>query len=231
MIGWWYKTFQSSFGLGLRTNKITPQWYFRSRMRAFHPSSESPTGDVWSDILQLPFAHARSLPREYLWGDVWWRHFRWKGPTRVDIAQLPVAHAHTQGNPKGITWLTSLPVAMLLVLLYYLYYILYYYYSKKKAREAEKNYDGKSGMRRIYFRSRDWLHFRLGPVTSLPVAPPQILFCPSPYILPYLCIFTPFKGEPYCVVCWTCVGWWCAVQCCASENPITSVFMNRIYAH
>jgi len=26
---------------------------------------------------------------------VWWRHFRWKGPTRADIAQLPVAHACT----------------------------------------------------------------------------------------------------------------------------------------
>ena len=28
----------------------------------------------------------------------WWRYFRSKGPTRADIAQLPVAHAHTQGN-------------------------------------------------------------------------------------------------------------------------------------
>jgi len=47
--------------------------------------------------------------------DVWWRHVRWKGPTRADIEQLPVAHARTppfQGNPKGVTWrlMTSLPV-------------------------------------------------------------------------------------------------------------------------
>jgi hypothetical protein len=41
LIGWFYKTFQSSFGL----NKFIfgP---FRSRMRASHPSRGSPTGDV-----------------------------------------------------------------------------------------------------------------------------------------------------------------------------------------
>ncbi len=31
-------------------------------------------------------------------GDVSKRHFRSKGPTRDDIAQLPVAHARTHGN-------------------------------------------------------------------------------------------------------------------------------------
>jgi hypothetical protein len=47
MIGWCYKTFQSSF----RLNKFIfgP---FRSRMRAPHPSRGSPTGDVWKDIPQ-----------------------------------------------------------------------------------------------------------------------------------------------------------------------------------
>ena len=71
---------------------------------------------------------------------------RGKGPTRADIAQLPVAHAHTPSTPfghyggycatsgcacahkrtsEGVTF----PVAMVLVLLYY---ILHYYSSKKK---------------------------------------------------------------------------------------------------
>ena len=76
---------------------------------------------------------------------------RGKGPTRADIAQLPVAHAHTPStpfghyggycatsgcacahireHPKGSRDLRSLPVAMVLVLLYY---ILHYYSSKKK---------------------------------------------------------------------------------------------------
>ena len=37
-------------------------------------------------------------------GHYGWRYFLSKGPTRVDIAQLPVAHAHTQRNPEGVTW-------------------------------------------------------------------------------------------------------------------------------
>jgi hypothetical protein len=63
-------------------------------------------------------------------GEVWWRHFRSKGPTRADIAQLPIAHAqtlqgkptfghglfrwrHFRSEPLPVTWppLTSLPVA------------------------------------------------------------------------------------------------------------------------
>jgi hypothetical protein len=44
------------------------------------------------------------------------RYYRWKGPTRADIGQLPVAHARTQGNPFGSRDLRSLPVAMVLVL-------------------------------------------------------------------------------------------------------------------
>jgi len=37
------------------------------------------------------------LPSELLLGssNVWWLHFRWNGPNRMDIAQLLVAHAHT----------------------------------------------------------------------------------------------------------------------------------------
>ena len=30
--------------------------------------------------------------------------FRCNGSTRADIAQLPVAHAYIQGNPKGVRW-------------------------------------------------------------------------------------------------------------------------------
>ena len=44
--------------------------------------------------------------------------------------QLPVAHAHTQGNPEGSRELWSLSVALVLVLPYY----IVYYYSKKKMR-------------------------------------------------------------------------------------------------
>ena len=40
-----------------------------------------------------------------------WRHLRWKGPTRADIAQLPVAHAQNiLPDRDPVTWLTSLPV-------------------------------------------------------------------------------------------------------------------------
>jgi len=62
-----------------------------------------------------------------------------KAPTRMDIAQLPVAHAHTspKGIPSGSPDLRSHPVAMVLVLLYY---ILYYYYSKKKWKMRKMYY-------------------------------------------------------------------------------------------
>ena len=40
-----------------------------------------------------------------------WRHFWWKGPTRADIAQLPVARAHNILPDRApVTWLTWLPV-------------------------------------------------------------------------------------------------------------------------
>ena len=66
---------------------------FWLRMRAPHPSKGTPKG----------------------LGDVWWRHFRRKGPTWADIAQFP--HARTppfQVNPLGVTWLSvmSHPLAM-----------------------------------------------------------------------------------------------------------------------
>ena len=47
MIGWCYRTFQSSFGL----NKFI-LGLFRLRMRAPLPSRGSPTSDVWMDIPQ-----------------------------------------------------------------------------------------------------------------------------------------------------------------------------------
>jgi len=47
-------------------------------------------------------------------GDVWWRHFRWKGRILRNLREshsgsrslrsLPIAHAHTQWNPFGVTW-------------------------------------------------------------------------------------------------------------------------------
>ena len=75
-------------------------------------SKGSPTGNVWSDIAQLPVAYARTQL------NVWLRHFQLKGPTTVDIAQLPVAHAQTspKGMPFVVKWLMSLPVAMSVIL-------------------------------------------------------------------------------------------------------------------
>ena len=90
-------------------------------------SRGSATGDVRSDIAQLPVSHARTLPRNPF-GWLWWRHFRCKGPTMADIAQLPVTHAHlpvthahtlSRWPPSVSRELRSLSVAMLLVLLYY----------------------------------------------------------------------------------------------------------------
>ena len=61
-------------------------------------------------------------------GDIWWRHVRWKGPTRADIAQLPVAHARTflRETPLWghVTSCSHVGHAQ--------WYILYCYYSKKK---------------------------------------------------------------------------------------------------
>ena len=92
-------------------------------------------------------------------------HFRWKGPTRADIAQLPVVHAHTlpRESPSGSRDLRSLRVAMVLVLLYY----ILYYYSKKKTRSlswlpvSADSGDFRSGPLPV-----TWF-----PVTSLPVSP------------------------------------------------------------
>jgi hypothetical protein len=83
-------------------------------------------------------------------GDVWWRHFRWKGPTRADVAQRLVVHARTlpMEPPSGSRDVTSGSHVG-----HAQWYILYYYYSKKKARELVAH-----------------AHFRSGPlpVTSLP---------------------------------------------------------------
>ena len=91
-------------------------------MRAPIFARGSPTVNVSSYIPQLPVGHARTHPSKGTpkgSRDVWWHHFRWKGPTRANIVQLPVAHARTplfQWSPFGITWrlMTSNPVAMLL---------------------------------------------------------------------------------------------------------------------
>ena len=50
----------------------------------------------------------------------------------MDIAQIPVAHAHTQGNSEGVTWpsvTSGSPVG------HVQWHILYYYSIKIKARE------------------------------------------------------------------------------------------------
>jgi hypothetical protein len=70
----------------------------------------------------------------------------------ADTGQLPVVHAHTQGNPECVT---SLPVALILVLLYY---ILYYPIVRKKRGE-------KPAMHRTYFRSLS-VKASFGHVTS-----------------------------------------------------------------
>ena len=130
LAGWWYKTFQSSFGL----NKFITR-HFRSRDFQFQGK---PYG--WRLIgycatsgcaCALPY-----FPREPPsgWRDVWWRHFRRKGPTRANIAQLLVAHAHAfQRTPSGSRddWWRHIRHA---TSGHAQWYILYYY-SKKKARE------------------------------------------------------------------------------------------------
>ena len=51
--------------------------------------------------MQRPITHARTQGNPFgvtwplvIMGDVWWLHFPSKGPTMLDIAPLPVAHAH-----------------------------------------------------------------------------------------------------------------------------------------
>ena len=94
-------------------------------------------------------------------GDIWWHHFWSKGPTRVDIVQLPVAH--TQGNPFRGT--SGSPVGHV--------HILYYYYcSSTKCTGC--------ACARDHFQFRSG-HFRLH-MRSLPVAPqPQIWLELYPY--------------------------------------------------
>ena len=102
------------------------------------------------------------VPGEALRDLVWWHHFRAKGPTRADIAQLPVTHARTlprellrghvtSGSHVGHTQ----------------WYILYYYYRKKKTRDLVAHAHAITSCPG-HFRERD---FRSGslPVTSLPV--------------------------------------------------------------
>jgi hypothetical protein len=126
---------------------------FRLRMRTTHPSKGTPSGSC----------------------EAWWRHFRWNGPTRADIAQLPVAHAHTppfQGNPFGVT---SHPVAMLLPVMRNGTFCTTTIVRKSEGTCCACARDHFRSRDLCYFRLRDfrWHHFMSGslPVTSLPVAP------------------------------------------------------------
>jgi hypothetical protein len=62
--------------------------HIRSRIRAFHPSRGSPTGDIWSDIPQLPV-------------NVWWRYFRWKDPTGWILRNFRLHMRAHKGTPFG----------------------------------------------------------------------------------------------------------------------------------
>jgi hypothetical protein len=97
----------------------------------------------------------RGRPIQHLRG-----HFRSKGSTRADIAQLPVAHAHTRPSP-----LQSLPLA--LSVMRNDTFCTTTLVRKKRGKRLR--------MRRTYFWL--WRHFLSGPlpVTWLPVAPPHEL--------------------------------------------------------
>ena len=104
-----------------------------------------------------------------------WRHFRSKGHTRVDIAQLPVVHAHIipqrglrMRAPKGIPF-GALPVVLSVMRTFCTTTLV----RKKRGKTP--------GMRRTYFRVRPGpllvTSLTSLPVTWLPVAPPpQIWF-------------------------------------------------------
>jgi hypothetical protein len=105
--------------------------------------------------------------------NVWWHHFRWKGPNMVDIAELPVAHIPPfQGNPEEVTWclMTSHPVAMSVM---------------RSGTFCTTTIVRKKRGNRLRMRTRSlpvmclpvpvtWLLMTSFPVTSLPVAPHQI---------------------------------------------------------
>ena len=117
------------------------------------------------------------VPGEALRDLVWWHHFRAKGPTRADIAQLPVTHARTLPRELLRGHVTSGSHVG-----YAQWYILYYYYSKNKTRE-HVGHAITSGHDLFL-----WRHFRSGalpvtwlPVTLLPVAPPEIRLEPYWY--------------------------------------------------
>ena len=97
----------------------------------------------------------RGRPIQHLRG-----HFRSKGPTRADIAQLPVAHVHTRPSP-----LRSLPLA--LSVMRNDTFCTTTLVRKKRGKRLR--------MRRTYFWL--WRHFLSWPlpVTWLPVAPPHEL--------------------------------------------------------
>jgi hypothetical protein len=157
-------------------------------------SRGSATGDAWSDI-----AHP-TLPRNPF--EIRWRLMtspRWKGPTRANIAQLSVAHAHTppfQGNPFGVTWrlMTSHPVSMLRpVMRNGTFYTTIIRRKRGNLLRMRTRSLPVNPVPVTWFR---WGHFWSGllAVTSLPVAPP-------PQMRLWLCWYT--TGKFWCKVLFT----------------------------
>ena len=82
----------------------------------------------------------------------------WPSAT-MGVAQLPVGHAHTQGNPEGVKWTSVTSGSHVTTMLL----------------RRKKNAGENRGIRRTYFRPHDSRHFRSkGPtradIAQLPVA-------------------------------------------------------------
>ena len=119
----------------------------------------------------LPVAQARIHPSKGIPSvsrDVWWHHFRWKGPTRANIAQLPVAHACTLPRKPLRGDVTFDDVTSGSHVGHAQWYILYYYNSKEKPFEPDVHAQN------------------ILPVTSFPVVPP----CAPPEMWLCLCWYT-----------------------------------------
>ena len=113
----------------------------------------------------------RGRRREYLKDTSKW--VTWPSVT-TGVAQLPVAHAHTQGNPEGIKWhsVTSGSHGTTVLLL-----------RKKRGKTGHAQNILPVGP----FPDRWLYHFRIGYVTDVTSGhaqwsdPPQMRLCPCPY--------------------------------------------------
>lgn len=110
-------------------------------------TSRNTTGDVWSNIAQLPVARS-CAPKGTLSGDVWWCHFRWNGRIFGSTCTIP-------SNPFRVTWPS----------------VTGSHGTCTTGTSSSTKYTGFTcTLSQSLFRSPDWRHFRLKDPTRGDIA-------------------------------------------------------------